>query len=101
MTHPIDRAAEVITRAQFGLTTPMMSRNIADDLHAAGLLVTPAHDAAVGAKALSACQDRVQERARHMGRAGASEEYLQALNDAWGLIANLRREVEREGGGDV
>ena len=54
---PIDRAAEVITRTMFGLITPSMSRNIADDLHAAGLLATPAHDAAVAAKALREAAD--------------------------------------------
>lgn len=51
MSDPIDDAVEVITRAMFGLTTPSMSREIAYHLHAAGLLVTPAHDAAVAAKA--------------------------------------------------
>lgn len=65
---------------------------------AAGLLASPANDAAVAARALRAAQSDIKARIRHMGRYGASGDYISALNDAWGLLNNRVRDIEREGG---
>ena len=51
MSDQINRAAQIISGAMFGLTTESMVLAIARDLDAAGLLTSPEHDAAVAAKA--------------------------------------------------
>lgn len=55
-----ERARRIVSGAMFGLTTPMMVDAIVSDLDAAGLLVTPEHDAAVAAKALREAADDVR-----------------------------------------
>ena len=134
MSDHITRAASMIERAQYGITTPMMSRNIADDLDAAGLLAkyprlevegewlievvdyhtcgagpgsgaghepgcgtipvgrlaTPAHDAAVAAKALREAADEVYGDARFAGQ------YWHTLSAAsW--LRERAGHIEREG----
>ena len=66
MSHPIDRAAEVMQDAwkergkdRLMDSTQTMIDVLTRALDAAGLLVTPAHDAAVAAKALREAADRL------------------------------------------
>lgn len=70
-------------------------------LRAEAKVATPAHDAAVAAKALREAQALIKARIEHMARYDTPSPYQQALSDAWSLIANHRREVEREGGDDA
>lgn len=96
----IARATEVLARVgcQPDDEPSLLDLEYARALDEAGLLTSPAHDAAVAARALRAAQSDIKARIRHMGRYGASGDYISALNDAWGLLNNRVRDIEHEGG---
>lgn len=101
MSDPINDAARVLSLAPWEdltITEQVRWLNAAGRLAEAGLLVTPAHDAAVAAKALRDMRDEMSRwegwDTRDIGHAFLSESVLDALDDA-------ADRIEREGGGDV
>lgn len=48
-----------------------------------------------GLRALQGAKDDIRARIREFTRLGADPQYLNALNDAWGLVANRQRDLER------
>lgn len=54
------------------------------------------HDAATAAKALRDARSDIKARIQTMQECGADSQYMAALNDAWGLLSNRLRDIERD-----
>ena len=54
------------------------------------------HDAATAAKALRDARSDIKARIQTMQECGAHSQYMAALNDAWGLLSNRLRDIERD-----
>lgn len=110
MTAPEDRLAEVI-RAQFGEslmvtytdgqrsgTRSLACAEVAQAVTRAGYL-PPEDVARVRGEALREARDDIRSRIRVFRKLDAHPEYMNALNDAWGLVANRERVQRIEGEG--
>lgn len=96
MSDQIDRAAQIISGAMFGLTTESMVLAVARDLDAAGLLASPEHDAAVAARVLRDAADALEADAAGPGH-GLGAHDAGIFHAALRLRERADR-IEREGG---